>query len=187
MPSSGEWLNLDLFPGVSIREAEASDAPFIASIYNEAIRKGGSTMDTVEKSAAEILAQMEAFNHRETILILERYGEVLGWGMIKAYGGDPGYRVACESSVYFRQREVRKGYGTLIKKAIIGRCKLYGYHHMVARITADNQASIAYCERHGYELVGRQREIGFSQGRWHDVVIMQLLLDDVGPPGPGPR
>ena len=69
----------------------------------------------------------------------------------------------------------------MMKEALIARCKEYGYHHLVAKIFADNKASINYNKKFGYEIVGRQREIGFKNGRWQDVVIMQLVLDDVPP------
>ncbi|MFQ5630895.1 MAG: GNAT family N-acetyltransferase [bacterium] len=75
----------------------------------------------------------------------------------------------------------RKGYGSLIKKALVDRCKQYGYHHLVAKIFATNTASIEYNKKFGYEIVGRQKEIGIKNGRWQDSVIMQLVLPDVLP------
>ena len=68
-----------------------------------------------------------------------------------------------------------------MKTALIERCKTYGYHHLLARIFADNEASIEYNRRFGYELVGVQREIGFKDGHWQDVAILQLVLEDVPP------
>ncbi len=42
-------------------------------------------------------------------------------------------------------------------------------------------ASIEYNLRFGYEVVGIQREIGFKNGHWQDVAVLQLVLDDVPP------
>ena len=103
---------------------------------------------------------------------------MLGWGIIKKYSDRHGYRFACETSVYLRHKHVRKGYGSSIKNALIERCKQYRYHHLVAKIFADNTASIEYNKKFGYEIVGRQKEIGFKNGRWQDVVIMQLVLSE---------
>ena len=64
---------------------------------------------------------------------------------------------------------------------MIERCRAYGYHHLVAKILADNTRSIEYNLRFGYERVGVQREIGFKNGHWQDVAILQLVLDDVAP------
>lgn len=170
---------------LTIRDATPADAAVIADIYNETIRAGYGTMDTVEKTAADLRAQMAGFTEREAYLLLERDGEALGWGVIKRYSDRPGYRFCCETSVYLRHAEVRKGYGSVIKRAVIERCRAYGYHHLVAKIWAGNTASIEYNKTFGYELVGIQREIGYLGGQWQDVAIMQLVLDDVPPRLPG--
>lgn len=167
--------------GTFIRDCVPADAAVIAEIYNEHIRAGGSTMDTEEKTTEGMNDLIKGFNDRETILILENRGDIRGWGIIKRYSNRIGYRICCETSVYLGSRHVRKGYGTRMKKALIVRCKEWGYHHLVAKIFAVNEASIEYNKRLGYEVVGRQREIGYRDGKWQDVVIMQLILADVPP------
>ncbi len=89
--------------------------------------------------------------------------------------------VACETAVYLRRALRRRGLGTLLKRHIIEKCRNLGYHHLVAKILANNEPSIAYNMRLGYELVGVQREIGWLDGHWQDVAILQLVLDDVPP------
>jgi phosphinothricin acetyltransferase len=166
---------------IRIRDCTVADSPVIADIYNAYIRQGGATMDTREKSTADMERQIQGFDERETILIMERGSKVLGWGIIKRYSDRVGYRVCCETSVYLRIDELRKGLGTRMKLALIERCKQYGYHHLVAKIFAENEASIEYNRRLGYEVVGRQNQIGYLKGEWKDIVIMQLILSDVPP------
>ena len=172
--------NRDTSPA-TIRDCTIDDAATISVIYNEHIRGGGSTMDTELKTTEGITAMIRGFNERETILMMEEDNEVVGWGIIKRYSERLGYRVCCETSVYLRGDQLRKGYGTRMKLALIDRCKAWGYHHLVAKIFAVNESSIEYNRRLGYEVVGRQREIGLRDGKWQDVVIMQLILDDVPP------
>ncbi|MCG8605695.1 N-acetyltransferase family protein [bacterium] len=159
------------------------DAPAVAQIYNESIRAGNATMDDEQKSAADILTWVQGFNDREAILVLKAEDETLAWGIIKRYSDRGGYRFACETAVYVKHRYKGKRLGSKIKTALIERCKQYGYHHLVAKIFADNEASIEYNRKFGYEVVGRQKEIGFKNGKWQDVVIMQLVLRDVMPEG----
>jgi len=170
--------------GLSFREADLKDASTIAEIYNESIAAGDSTMERDLKTPEGIRQWIEGFSPRETILLLERgesRREVLGLGLIKHYSDRGGYRFACETAVFLHRSEVGKGYGSRIKWALIERCRQLRYHHMVARIFADNTASIEYNKKFGYELVGIQKEIGFRQGRWRDVAILQLILEDVPP------
>jgi phosphinothricin acetyltransferase len=47
---------------------------------------------------------------------------------------------------------------------------------VVTRIWADNLSSLALHQKLGFKLVGVQKEVGFKQGRWIDVAIMQMLL-----------
>ena len=163
------------------RKATPRDAAVIAGIYNESIRAGGATMDDKPKTESEIRGQIESFGKREMIVLLERGSRVVGWGVIKRYSDRPGYRFACETAVYLRYEELRRGYGSAIKEELIRRCRELGYHHLVAKIFADNVGSIEYNLRFGYEMVGVQREIGWKGGKWQDVAIMQLVLGDVPP------
>ena len=162
-----------------IRDATLDDAAVIAEIYNESIRAGGATMDLALKTPEDIRNYINGFSERETYLLMCRDdGYVVGWGVIKHFGEGPTYRHCCETSVYLRHAEIRKGYGSRIKRVLIDRCKAYGYHHIVARIWASNTASIEYNKHFGYELVGIQKEIGYVGGQWQDIALMQLVLDD---------
>ena len=166
-------------PDLTIRDATLDDAAVIAEIYNESIRAGGATMDLALKTPDDIRKYINGFNERETYLLLERDdGYVVGWGVIKHFGEGPAYHDACETSVYLRHAEIRKGYGSRIKRVLIDRCKRYGYRHLVARIWATNTASIEYNKNYGYELVGIQKEIGYVDEAWQDVAVMQLILED---------
>ena len=121
---------------------------------------------------------MAAHSNREGFIVLERNEAVIGWGVYKGYSPRAGYRFAGETATYLRREHTGQGYGTRLKTALIGRCREAGYHHLVAKVFADNTASIAYNLRLGYEIVGTQREIGFRAGQWVDVIILQLLLHD---------
>ena len=164
---------------LTIRDAMLDDAEVIAEIYNVSIRAGGATMDLAPKTPDDIRNYINGFNEREVYLLLERDdGYVVGWGVIKRFSDSPAYRHCCETSVYLRRDEIRKGYGSRLKRVVIDRCRAYGFHHVVARIWADNTASIEYNKNFGYELVGIQKEIGYVDGRWQDIALMQLVLDD---------
>lgn len=164
-----------------IRDSRPADSAAIAEIYTHWILRGGSTMDTHEKSASDIDEMISKFDDREVILAIEQEEQVMGWGIIKKYSNRPGYRVCCETSVYLRPGLRRQGLGSALKKALIERCRQFGYHHILARIWTDNEASIDYNRRMGYEVVGIQRQIGHCHGEWRDICIMQLVLDDVPP------
>ena len=161
---------------MKFRIADITDAQSVMDIYNEHVADGNSTMDQQPKSLTEIEDWFKGFWERELIVMLEEDKKIIGWGIIKRYSDREGYAKACETAIYLRVAEIRKGYGTLMKKWIIDKCRQLGYHHLVAKIFSSNTASIEYNKKLGYELVGKQKDIGYVDGQWQDVTIMQLLI-----------
>jgi putative acetyltransferase len=62
--------------------------------------------------------------------------------------------------------------------ALIEEARRCGKHTMVAAIDGGNQASIRFHERLGFVEVARMPELGTKFGRWLDLVLLQLRLDD---------
>ncbi len=163
-----------------VRKYKEADSQAIADIYNESIIQGGITMDTAVKNAEDIRSLVKKFNSREIMLVAQEEEQVIGWGIIKSYSDRWGYRVCCETSTYITLQETGRGYGSQLQKELLEQVAEFGYHHVVAKIMASNQGSINFHKRFGFEIVGVQKEVGFMEGCWHDVAIMQLILPHVG-------
>jgi phosphinothricin acetyltransferase len=148
----------------------------IADIYNDYIREGKSTMERRLHEAQDIEAWVAKFHDRENLYVLLKDQSVLGWGIIKRYSDREGYSLTCETAIYLRRSEMRKGYGSIMKRFLIAECQAMNYHHLVAKIFATNEASIQYNLKLGYTIVGRQKEIGRLNGDWMDIVIMQYII-----------
>lgn len=161
---------------LNISLAQPIDYTKIANIYNEYIQGGGATMDEVLKTATDISYWVDNFNDRERLFVLKKLEQIIGWGIIKKYSDRSGYRTTCETAVYLTNTQLGKGYGTFFKKYLMQVCQTLGYRHLVAKILGGNAASVAYNQRLGYTIVGTQKEVGFRDGQWHDVVIMQYLF-----------
>lgn len=168
---------------VQIRPCISVDYDAIAAIYNEAIATGSITFDTRSFAAQDIQAWVDKFCDRECLLVIERQQRILGWGIVKQYSDRPGYRVCCETSIYLTFAEQGQGLGKMLQTALLQKVAELGYHHVVVKIVATNDGSIAFHKRFGFEMVGVQKEVGHVAGRWQDVAIMQLILPQV-PPSP---
>ena len=173
---------------INIRPATPADFEAIANVYNEAIFKGGITMDTEPKQATDIQKVVQTMGDREIWLVaalgdplegsLEKPSKncIAGWGVVKKYSDRPGYHFCCETSVYLTFSKVGKGYGKALQAALMEQAAAYSYRHVVAKILANNQSSIRFHKQFGFTPVGIQKEIGFIQDQWHDVMIMQCLI-----------
>jgi phosphinothricin acetyltransferase len=161
-----------------IRAAVRGDAARIASIYSESAAAHDSTMDTGPVDESDVIGWLERLSPVETILVVEERSDVLGWGIAKRYSDRPGYARAAETSVYLDRAHVGRGLGPMLQEELVAWCRRAGFHHLVAKIWADNAPSLAMHLRFGYETVGVQREIGFVGGAWRDVAILQRILDE---------
>lgn len=160
-----------------VRSAEADDAHVIAQIYSESILARDSTMDTEPVSDADMLLLLEALSNREAVLVVRTESGLQGWGIVKEYSSRPGYKVACETSVYLFRGSLRQGLGKLLQSRLLDFARSAGYHHVVTKIWADNEASISFHRSCGFTLVGIQNEVGYVDGVWRDIAIMQCVLD----------
>lgn len=71
--------------------------------------------------------------------------------------------------------------------ALLERARVAGMHVMIAGVESGNAASIALHERLGFVEVGRMPQVGAKFGRWLDLSMLQLMLDDRAEPGTEPR
>ncbi len=169
--------DLDATPAACrLRPAATEDAAAIAAIYNQTVAAGDASMDEAPRPAAWFARRLAALGEREGFWVLEVDGELRGWCSLLCYSDRAGYRYTAESTVYLSREHRRRGYGKLLGEALLARARELDYRHLVAKVMADNAGSLAYHASLGYELVGRQREVGFRDGRWVDVCILERLL-----------
>lgn len=161
-----------------LRDATPEDATAIAAIYNESIAARDSTMQLEEVAAGTVGQWIRDLGEREAVLVMEEGKKIVGYGVVKHYSDREGYRFAAETSVYLRRARTGEGLGATLQAALIDRCRAYDYKHLVAKLWAENERSRALHRKFGYDLVGIQQEIGYVEGEWRDVAIMQNRLDD---------
>ncbi len=168
--------NKHLTPGLEIQLIQKEHFQHIVRIINESIRLGDATLWLEEFSIDRFANQIRDQKDREETYVLLLEEQLIGCGMIKRYSPKEGYNFTCETSIFLARTYTGMGYGTILKKFVLNRCKQLNYHHVVARILATNSTSIAYNQKLGYEIVGTQKEVGRSKDGWVDVVIMQYLV-----------
>ncbi len=103
---------------------------------------------------------------------------VAAFGWVRDAVKRPGYRFTVENTVHVREDRWRSGVGLVLMRALIDEATARGKHSMIAAIDSANQGSIRFHQRLGFVEVGRMPEIGAKFGRWLDLVVLQLRLDD---------
>jgi len=159
-----------------IRPAHEADNAQIAAIWNLEAVGTTATTDTEPRSADAQRAWLAAHDGAYPALVAAVGEEVVAFGALAPYRPKPSYARTAEDSVYVKDGWRGKGLGGLILEALVQRARCCGHHSMIARVIADNEASLRLHERHGFARVGHERQVAFKLGRWLDVITLQRLL-----------
>ena len=161
---------------VRIRLATMDDAEAISTIYNREVLESTVTLDMVARTVDEQAEWITARSGGLAVMVAEIDGIIAGFGSLSFYRDRPGYRTSVEDSVYVDRNHQGKGVGAALLAALVDAAQARGFHAIFARIVGPQEASVALHKRHGFELVGVEREVARKFGRWHDVAVMQRLL-----------
>ncbi len=155
-----------------------ADAEAIAQIYNREVLESTHTFDLVERTIEQQREYIAARSGVLAVLVAidEHDHSIIGFGALSFYRDRPGYRTSVENSVYVHPGHQRKGVGTTLLGALVERAATNGFHAVFARVVDAQEASLTLHQRHGFELVGVEREVGRKFGRWLDVALLQRLL-----------
>jgi phosphinothricin acetyltransferase len=162
---------------VDIRLARLRDAEAIRQIYNAEVLGSTVTFDLEPRSLAEQEAWLSERSGAHAVVVAEVDGEVVGFASLSPWRARPAYRTSVEDSVYVHADHRGRGIASALLGSILELAAMHGFHAVFARIVDGHDASIAVHTRHGFEVVGVEREVGRKFGRWLDVVVMELLLD----------
>ena len=161
---------------LSIRPASSDHLPALNAIYNHYVHTD-VLFDVAERTLDEAQRWLDAHQAPEHPAIIALEDDVpVGWGSLSPFGSREAYRVTKEVSVYVAPRFHRRGYGRMLVDAVAQIGRYNGVHTVIARITAGNEASVGLFASMGFAHVGVEREVGFKDGRYLDVAIMQKLL-----------
>ena len=167
-----------------VRPATVDDAAVIAALLNAHLATTAIEWTDIEQTAQTIVVWLD---EHETVLVAEDRGEVVG---VAAYGWfrdavkRPGYRFTVENTIHVREDRWQSGIGRGLMDGLIERARQSGTHHGGGD-RQRHEPSIRFHQRLGFVEVGRMLEVGAKFGRWQDLVVLQLRLDDRPAPDEG--
>lgn len=156
-----------------LRAATPADVPAIAAYWNPLIRTTTITFSSEEKSPAD-LAQMIAT--RPWFFVAEVDGRVVGHATCAQFRGGDGYLHSHEHTIIVDPAAKGTGVGRALMARLEAAARGAGVHVMVAGISGENAAAVAFHTALGYVETGRLPQVGRKFGRWLDLVLMQKSL-----------
>lgn len=161
-----------------IRTATVDDAPQVAGVYEPFVRDTVISFETEVPDAEEFARRIADTLARFSFLVAEdtASGTIAGYAYNHEFRSRPAYSWASEISIYLAPEHQGKGLGSALLSALEDLMRLQGIHMSESCITEGNDASVAFHERHGYSLCGRQESCGFKHGRWLSVLWLEKRL-----------
>ena len=162
---------------IKIRDYKTEDTQAILEILNYNILHSTSLYDYNIRSYEQQKSILEdKINKGFPVIVAELDGEVAGFGMYSEFRFREAYKFTVEHSVYVNENFQGKGIGKLVLQELIDLARKQKLHTMIAVIDSENQKSVEFHEKFGFETVGVFKECGFKFDRWLNTVFMQLIL-----------
>ena len=163
---------------VLIRTATSADVAACVGIYNHYVENSVATFDT--QPMIEAAAERWYFSHQNPLhplLVAEQAGRILGYGSLSLWSTKDAYNRTSEVSVFVSGDHHRKGTGAALLDALLNAARRVGHRCLIARIEAENVASIELFRSRKFFTVGVMHDAGFKFGRWLNVEIMERLMN----------
>jgi len=160
-----------------IRPATPEDFPAILAFWNPMIRETTVTFSSEEKTVPGLERMIGARRAAgREFLVAAADGAVLGLATYDQFRGGNGYLHAMEHTIILAAGARGRGTGRALMAAIEDHARAGGAHTMVAAVSGENDAGIAFHRALGYEPVGMLPQSGRKFGRWLDLVLLQKIL-----------
>lgn len=161
----------------SIQTYQSEDCPAILEIINDQILTGTALYDYQPRTLAQQLAIFDdKLQKGFPIIVAKVADEIVGFGYYSEFRFREAYKFTVEHSVYAKKNYVGNGIGKLLLSELIELAKKQNLHTMIGVIDSENESSIAFHEKFGFEKAGFIKESGYKFDRWLHSVFMQKML-----------
>ncbi|WP_163193497.1 GNAT family N-acetyltransferase [Clostridium thermarum] len=154
-----------------------SDWDQVKSIYLEGIKTGIATFQSEAPS-------WEEWNkgHLQTCrLVARKENDIMGWVALSPTSSRNCYAGVVEVSIYVGEGYKGQGVGTALLQNLIQQSEENGIWTLHCAIIRENVASMALHKKCGFREIGiREKVAKMSDGKWHDVVLMERRSKVVG-------
>lgn len=162
---------------MEIRNYKTEDANSILEIINYNILNSTALYDYEPRSLENQIAIFDDKLKKGFPIIVATENEVVvGFGYYSEFRFREAYKFTVEHSVYAHPNHIGKGIGKLIMESLLDFAKAQKLHTMIGVIDSENQSSIDFHEKFGFEIVGTIKESGFKFDRWLHSVFMQKMI-----------
>ena len=160
-----------------IDEMTELDWEQVSAIYLEGINTGKATFQTE-------VPTWENWNNGHVSscrLVIRSDNKVLGWGALSPTSSRCVYAGVAEVSIYIGENYRGQGLGKVLLEELVKLSEENGFWTLQSGIIRENTSSLVLHEKCGFRELGiREKVAKMSNGKWHDVVLMERRSKLVG-------
>lgn len=104
--------------------------------------------------------------------------EVAGFCSLSSYNPFSTFKETAAISYFISPDYVGRNIGRACLQKLESEAKEIGIKHIIAEISSENQQSLKFHAKYGFEFCGRLKNVGAKLGRQFDVIYMQKDLGD---------
>lgn len=145
---------------INIRPIKSEDVERCLEIYNYYIENTTVTFEEKPLGVSEFRERIKRVSEKYPFLVAEEDGNVLGYVYLDEFNPRSAYRFTADLSVYLDAKAQKRGVGTLLLKAVEEKGKELGLRNIVSLITSENENSVRFHEKNGFELKGKLENVG---------------------------
>jgi L-amino acid N-acyltransferase YncA len=155
---------------MTIRIATPADADAVAAIYAPLVQNTNVSFEleapTVDQMRERIVKTLQDL---PWLVSEDVEGRVNGYVYASRHRERAAYQWSVDTTAYMREDARGRGVGKRLYQSLKNSLVELGYFQAFAGIALPNAASVALHESVGFIPIGIYRDVGFKNGRWHDV------------------
>lgn len=160
---------------MKLRFATEEDVPALLAIYAHYMPTG-VTFEYALPSREEFAQRLAFISQTYPYLVLEDQGTVLGYAYAHRIAERAAYAWGAELSIYLHPSAVGRGLGKRLYQVLMELLQLQGVRTVYGLVASPNPASEGLHKSLGFELSGVQRNAGYKNGRWIDLLWFEKAI-----------
>ena len=160
-----------------IRNAEASDAAELASIYRYYVEETAISFEYTTPDEYEMGRRIDETRSKGyPYLVLEDDGIIRGYAYAHPFSSRAAYRRSVEVTIYLDKDETGKGYGSALYGELEKCLKKTGISNLYAIVMYPGYGSVEFHEKMGYRTIGILTDCGEKFGQLWSVAYMEKRI-----------
>lgn len=159
-----------------IRKLEKTDIIKCLEIYKYYIENTVVTFEEQTPTLCEFEQRLTEIANTYPFFVAESNDGILGYAYIDIFNKRSSYRYTADLSIYVDKKFCNNGIGSKLYFELEKAAKEIGIKNIVSLITSQNDSSIRFHEKIGFNFVGELKNVGYKFNEYLSVKYYQKII-----------